>query len=68
MTSGPPPLKLRRASEWRAGCRRKAKADPPLRKPQGYPNLPDPLVLKDGNKVTSVKMWWEQRRPAPPPA
>ena len=27
-----------------------------------YPNLPDPLVLKDGKKVTSAKMWWEQRR------
>jgi hypothetical protein len=33
-----------------------AKANP-------YPNLPDPLVLKDGTKVTSAKMWWEQRRP-----
>jgi hypothetical protein len=33
-----------------------AKANP-------YPNLPDPLVLKDGKKVTSAKMWWEQRRP-----
>jgi hypothetical protein len=28
-----------------------------------YPNLPDPLVLKNGRKVTSVKMWWNQRRP-----
>ena len=25
--------------------------------------LPDPLVLKDGKKVTSGKIWWEQRRP-----
>ncbi len=33
-----------------------AKANP-------YPNLPDPLVMKDGKRVTSAKMWWEQRRP-----
>ncbi len=33
-----------------------AKANP-------YPNLPDPLVLKNGKKVTSAKMWWKQRRP-----
>jgi hypothetical protein len=25
--------------------------------------LPDPLVLKDGKKVTSPEMWWKQRRP-----
>ncbi len=28
-----------------------------------YPNLPDPLVLKDGQKVTTPDMWWNQRRP-----
>ena len=28
-----------------------------------YPNLPDPLVLKDGTKVTTAEMWWKQRRP-----
>src|SRR5436190_4181654 len=28
-----------------------------------YPNLPDPLVLKNGKKVTSAKVWWEKRRP-----
>ena len=28
-----------------------------------YPNLPDPLVLNNGKKVTSPKMWWKQRRP-----
>ncbi len=28
-----------------------------------YPNYTDPLVLKNGKKVTSAKMWWEQRRP-----
>lgn len=33
-----------------------AKANP-------YPNLPDPLVLKNGKKVTSAVMWWRLRRP-----
>jgi len=28
-----------------------------------YPNLPDALVLKDGKKVTTKAMWWNQRRP-----
>ena len=28
-----------------------------------YPNLPDPLVLKNGKKVTTSKVWWSQRRP-----
>jgi len=28
-----------------------------------YPNLPDPLVMKNGKKVTSAKMWWDKRRP-----
>ncbi|HEY8462182.1 MAG TPA: acetylxylan esterase [Blastocatellia bacterium] len=28
-----------------------------------YPKLPDPLVLKNGKKVASAKMWFRQRRP-----
>ena len=28
-----------------------------------YPPLPDPLSLNDGKKVTTAKMWWQQRRP-----
>jgi GH35 family endo-1,4-beta-xylanase len=28
-----------------------------------YPNLPDPLVLKNGKKVSNSKVWWEKRRP-----
>src|SRR5438876_7851724 len=27
-----------------------------------YPNLPDPLVLKNGRKVTTAAIWWDQRR------
>ncbi|HEY2583708.1 MAG TPA: hypothetical protein VGI43_18000 [Mucilaginibacter sp.] len=33
-----------------------AKANP-------YPNLPDVLTLKNGQKVTTPAMWWNQRRP-----
>src|SRR5579862_2337235 len=28
-----------------------------------YPNLPDVLTLKNGTKVTTPAMWWDQRRP-----
>ncbi len=33
-----------------------AKANP-------YPDLPDPLVLKNGKKVTTAEVWWKKRRP-----
>jgi hypothetical protein len=33
-----------------------AKANP-------YPDLPDPLTLNNGEKVTTPEMWWKQRRP-----
>jgi hypothetical protein len=28
-----------------------------------YPSLPDPLLLKNGKRVTSARVWWRQRRP-----
>jgi hypothetical protein len=28
-----------------------------------YPPMPDPLVMNNGKKVTSAKMWWAKRRP-----
>jgi hypothetical protein len=28
-----------------------------------YPNLPDPLTMNDGTKVTTPDQWWNQRRP-----
>jgi hypothetical protein len=28
-----------------------------------YPNLPDPLTLNNGQKVTTPAMWWDKRRP-----
>lgn len=33
-----------------------AKANP-------YPSLPDPLLLKNGKRVNSARVWWSQRRP-----
>ncbi len=33
-----------------------AKANP-------YPDLPDPLTMNDGQKVTNAQMWWDKRRP-----
>jgi hypothetical protein len=33
-----------------------AKANP-------YPNLPDPLLLNNGKRVTTAKIWWKVRRP-----
>jgi hypothetical protein len=28
-----------------------------------FPDLPDPLVLNNGQKVVTAAMWWDQRRP-----
>ena len=28
-----------------------------------FPNLPDPLTLSNGEKVTNPEVWWKQRRP-----
>ncbi len=28
-----------------------------------YPNIPDPLVLSNGQSVTTAQAWWNQRRP-----
>jgi hypothetical protein len=28
-----------------------------------FPNLPDPLLLNNGRKVTTPAMWWSRRRP-----
>jgi hypothetical protein len=27
-----------------------------------YPKLPDPLLLKDGKRVTTATTWWDERR------
>ena len=28
-----------------------------------YPDLPNPLILNNGKKVTTAKVWWDKRRP-----
>ena len=28
-----------------------------------FPNLPDPLTMNDGQKLTTPQMWWDKRRP-----
>ncbi len=28
-----------------------------------YPNLPDPLIMNNGQKVTTAALWWDKRRP-----
>lgn len=28
-----------------------------------FPKLPDPLLLKDGSKITTAVQWWQKRRP-----
>ncbi len=38
-----------------------ANYDEPLANP--FPNLPDPLRLNDGRKVTTADTWWKERRP-----
>src|SRR5205809_1477289 len=52
---------LRPGPSGRAGATNAANYDPAKANP--YPNLPDPLTLKNGQKVTTAEMWWKQRRP-----
>lgn len=47
---------LRRGASGSAANTNEADANP-------FPNLPDPLVLKNGQKVTTPEIWWKQRRP-----
>lgn len=53
--------KLRSGPSGRDGAPNPANYDESLANP--FPNLPDVLKLKNGKKVTSAKIWWEQRRP-----
>lgn len=53
--------RLRPGPSGRAGATNAANYDPAKANP--YPDLPDPLTLKNGRKVTTAEMWWKQRRP-----
>jgi hypothetical protein len=52
---------LRRGADGNAKSPRAANTDESKATP--YPELPDPLVLKGGEKVTSAEAWWKKRRP-----
>ena len=52
---------LRPGPSGRAGATNEANYDPAKANP--FPVLPDPLILKNGRKVTTSEMWWRQRRP-----
>src|SRR5216683_6533598 len=52
---------LRPGPSGRSGATNEANYDPAKANP--YPDLPDPLTLKNGQKVTTAEMWWKQRRP-----
>ena len=53
--------KLRPGPSGRTGATNEANYDPSKANP--FPELPDPLTLKNGQKVTTAEMWWKQRRP-----
>jgi hypothetical protein len=52
---------LRPGPSGRAGVTNAANYDPAKANP--YPDLPDPLTLKNGQKVTTAETWWKLRRP-----
>ncbi|PYM09744.1 MAG: acetylxylan esterase, partial [Verrucomicrobia bacterium] len=52
---------LRPGPSGRAGATNEANYDPAKANP--YLDLPDPLTLKNGQKVTSADVWWKKRRP-----
>src|SRR5688572_1452614 len=53
--------KLRPGPSGRAGATNEANYDEAKANP--FPDLPDPLTLKNGQKVTTPEIWWNQRRP-----
>jgi len=53
--------KLRPGPSGRAGATNSANYDPAKANP--FPDLPDPLTLKNGQKATTAEVWWKQRRP-----
>jgi hypothetical protein len=52
---------LRSGPSGRPGAPNSANYDPAKANP--FPDLPDALTLKSGEKVTTAEMWWKQRRP-----
>src|SRR3954463_8439387 len=54
-------VRLRPGPSGRTGATNEANYDPAKANP--FPVLPDPLTLKNGQKVTTAEMWWKERRP-----
>jgi hypothetical protein len=54
-------VRLRPGPSGRAGATNEANYDPARANP--FPDLPDPLTLKNGEKVKTAEMWWKKRRP-----
>ena len=52
---------LRPAPSGRESAPNQANYDETIANP--FPNLPDPLTLKNGKPVTTADAWWKQRRP-----
>jgi hypothetical protein len=52
---------LRPGPSGRPGASNSANYDPAKANP--FPDLPDALTLKSGEKVTNAEIWWKQRRP-----
>jgi hypothetical protein len=53
--------RLRPGPSGQPGATNSANYDPAKANP--FPDLPDPLTLRDGRKVTTAELWWKQRRP-----
>jgi hypothetical protein len=61
-------MDLLHIAELRRGKAGRDKSDPNFAnydesKANPYPDLPDPLTLKNGKKVTTASDWWSKRRP-----
>jgi len=52
---------LRPGPSGKTGSPNEANYDPSKADP--FPDLPDPLICKDGTKVTTPELWWQKRRP-----
>ena len=52
--------RLRPGPSGRRGATNEANYDPAKANP--FPDLPNPLTLKSGEKVATPEMWWKQRR------
>jgi hypothetical protein len=54
-------IRLRPGPSGQPGTTNSANYDPAKANP--FPDLPEVLTLKNGQKVTTAEMWWKQRRP-----